>query len=273
MSDPYFQLINRVLTEGKMSNSYKPALLRSMANYGSSGNTDLCVSWSSLAEQFVRYYWPLAVKHHIRQATVPGKEPVVIKLIQYLGVVSKVTVEQFVRRSPRRYRELIDRLSTPGSDCCLDEVVPRFHNLRGDPPALLYSTPSKQQIDLTQDSLNFLTKNHETLRLLSIGRWVKFTEKYSKAPRIYEKIEGRLKRGSVKPYRDALVTSGMAIQCFYCRNQLDSDWAIDHFLPWSFVLDDKLWNLVPSCRGCNSDKSDSIPVDHLDRLFEKNARL
>ena len=26
---------------------------------------------------------------------------------------------------------------------------------------------------------------------------------------------------------------------------------IDHFIPWSFVKDDKIWNLVLSCAECN----------------------
>jgi len=86
MADSYFQLVNRVLTQGQMNNSYKPALLRSLAYYGSTGQHDLTINWSWLAERFAQYYWPLAVKHHIRQATVPGKEPVVIKLIQNLDV-------------------------------------------------------------------------------------------------------------------------------------------------------------------------------------------
>lgn len=35
--------------------------------------------------------------------------------------------------------------------------------------------------------------------------------------------------------------------------------SIDHFLPWSFVGHDELWNLVPTFRNINSRKSDSLP--------------
>lgn len=35
--------------------------------------------------------------------------------------------------------------------------------------------------------------------------------------------------------------------------------SIDHFLPWSFVGHDELWNLIPTFRNINSSKSDSLP--------------
>ena len=36
--------------------------------------------------------------------------------------------------------------------------------------------------------------------------------------------------------------------------------SIDHFLPWSFVGHDELWNLVPTFRNVNSSKSNSLPT-------------
>lgn len=35
--------------------------------------------------------------------------------------------------------------------------------------------------------------------------------------------------------------------------------SIDHFMPWSFVLHDELWNLCPTTKSINSQKSDGIP--------------
>lgn len=34
---------------------------------------------------------------------------------------------------------------------------------------------------------------------------------------------------------------------------------IDHFVPWSFVMNDELWNLMPMDSSLNSSKSDSLP--------------
>ena len=34
---------------------------------------------------------------------------------------------------------------------------------------------------------------------------------------------------------------------------------VDHFIPWSFVMNDELWNLMPMDRGLNSAKSNRLP--------------
>lgn len=34
---------------------------------------------------------------------------------------------------------------------------------------------------------------------------------------------------------------------------------VDHFIPWSFVKDDKIWNFVLSCPTCNVKKNNRVP--------------
>ena len=38
-----------------------------------------------------------------------------------------------------------------------------------------------------------------------------------------------------------------------------NDVSIDHFIPWSYVAHDELWNLVPTTRSLNSKKSNELP--------------
>ncbi len=46
--------------------------------------------------------------------------------------------------------------------------------------------------------------------------------------------------------------------------------SIDHFIPWSFVLHDELWNLVPTFKNINSSKSDNLPdlKTYIDRFCD-----
>ena len=37
------------------------------------------------------------------------------------------------------------------------------------------------------------------------------------------------------------------------------DLSLDHFVPWSFVAHDELWNLVPTTKGANSSKNNDLP--------------
>jgi len=54
----------------------------------------------------------------------------------------------------------------------------------------------------------------------------------------------------------------------------ETNFSVDHFIPWSFVLHDQLWNLLPTERSVNSAKSDMLPdIDaYLDRFCELQFR-
>ena len=45
---------------------------------------------------------------------------------------------------------------------------------------------------------------------------------------------------------------------------------IDHFVPWSYVASDELWNLIPTSRSINSSKSNNLP--RWDAYFDKLCR-
>lgn len=45
---------------------------------------------------------------------------------------------------------------------------------------------------------------------------------------------------------------------------------MDHYLPWSFVAHDQLWNLIPTSPSVNSAKSNNIPSK---RYFDNFVEL
>ncbi len=45
-----------------------------------------------------------------------------------------------------------------------------------------------------------------------------------------------------------------------------SDYEMDHFVPWSFVMNDELWNLMPMVSVLNSQKSNNLP--EWDKFFK-----
>ena len=49
-----------------------------------------------------------------------------------------------------------------------------------------------------------------------------------------------------------------------------SEFDVDHFVPWSFVMNDELWNLMPMDSSLNSSKSNKLPK--WEPFFEKFAR-
>lgn len=55
-----------------------------------------------------------------------------------------------------------------------------------------------------------------------------------------------------------------------------NDSYVDHFIPWSFVKDDRIWNFVLACPRCNLKKHDNLPprnlilkIEHQNTLVER----
>ena len=52
---------------------------------------------------------------------------------------------------------------------------------------------------------------------------------------------------------------------------LPEKYDVDHFIPWSFVMNDELWNLMPMDSTLNSSKNNRLPKwDPFFRLFAEN---
>jgi hypothetical protein len=51
----------------------------------------------------------------------------------------------------------------------------------------------------------------------------------------------------------------------------EGEYALDHFIPWSFVVHDLIWNLLPAAKSVNSSKSNNLPS--LDQFLAPMANL
>ena len=59
------------------------------------------------------------------------------------------------------------------------------------------------------------------------------------------------------------------LKCIYSKEELN-DFALDHFLPWTFVTHNQLWNLIPVTTTANSSKSNNLPsLSYLDDFIEE----
>ena len=62
-----------------------------------------------------------------------------------------------------------------------------------------------------------------------------------------------------KWFNNESIQVGNNSEAFTSENiQKNGTISIDHFIPWSYVYDDELWNLVLSCSTCNLKKSDYL---------------
>ncbi|MFK7950024.1 MAG: HNH endonuclease domain-containing protein [Saprospiraceae bacterium] len=61
------------------------------------------------------------------------------------------------------------------------------------------------------------------------------------------------------------------IRCVYSNEIINEKYSLDHFIPWSFVTHNQLWNLTPITQSVNSQKSNNLPK--LDLYFEPFSNL
>ncbi len=93
-------------------------------------------------------------------------------------------------------------------------------------------------------------------------------------PGIINKLEEPQKRASLnsqKAYWKKFMDAGHQVRTPYGGPVSVDSFALDHFLPWSFVTHDQIWNLIPCDAGINSSKSNKIP--DIDTFITPVARL
>jgi 5-methylcytosine-specific restriction endonuclease McrA len=94
-------------------------------------------------------------------------------------------------------------------------------------------------------------------------------------PAISDKLMRSEQRHSLakqRTYWNRVIDIKGSLKCIYTgREILSGEYDLDHFIPWSFVSHDLLWNLVPADRCINSSKSNKLP--DLGLYLPKLARL
>ena len=78
------------------------------------------------------------------------------------------------------------------------------------------------------------------------------------------------KLNSVRKLWEGILTRNIIYDVFTGEPVVQKKYDIDHFIPWSFVMNDELWNLMPMDSSLNSAKSNKLPM--WDPFFNKFAQ-
>lgn len=82
------------------------------------------------------------------------------------------------------------------------------------------------------------------------------------------------KLGKVRALWEAILSAQPVTDVFTGKQIIPGNYDIDHFIPWSFVMNDELWNLMPMDSSLNSSKSNRLPQwDPFYRRFSDNQYL
>ena len=269
-----------IISEGRRDNTYKFALCKTLLDYCRGHAPDGSarkIKYEYLAGEFLRHYWHQKYKFRMKQDFHTKRQPRIITILE--EVFGDAQSASFRLAGAERKRDAKQRILADvfGHDRQKKGmVVPRLQHVRhGSTTAsvnMFYDYDDDLQvITLHPEAHAFLRHNHKLLTRALLAEWVLYLERVNHGmPKLAAKIDGIKKQSSLKKYKDILYK--YAKNCFYCENELEPDCVhVDHFIPWSYMVDDDMWNLVLACAECNLDKSNSLPKNtYLSGLITRN---
>ncbi len=269
-----------ILRRGRKDNTYKFALARALLEYCRSnrdvGTRD--IKYDYLADKFLEYYWRQECLFKIKQDFHTSKSPRVIQAIREVWKdASPGSFSLAKAADKKRAKEMIlhDVFGHARSKTSL--VVPKFQKLsvgsRAKESRIFYDyDDDEKRIVLTREAFNFFSENYEILKSVVLVEWTRFLERTNDMPKLMTKIySNTAQRVPNIRYRKAL--EAHFDHCFYCCSTLKDSAHVDHFIPWSYIYSDDMWNFVLACSSCNCKKSASVPEEKfLGYLIERNGR-
>ena len=132
------------------------------------------------------------------------------------------------------------------------------------------------QIVINDLWVEYLTKHYKILRDFAFWNLTEFLQKRNpNVPDVPSKLIKPIQRDSLtkqRKYWDSYIEITGGINCIYTgKNIIAKEYDLDHFVPWSFVSHNLLWNLIPSDPSVNSAKSNNLP--QLDKYLQPFASL
>lgn len=286
MKQNFEELFLHIISKGKKDNTYKFALAKFLLDTSLNCNevVDTKISYVDIAEAYLKYYWFQECKYKIKQDFKQSTQPILISIIQkYCGT-------EYIPDSYKKYfkKNQYEKLIIKEIEKkCLSDVIPRFqpidknlfyeHNHIRSLKKFKIPDVNQKYIILKKDSIKFFKDNYQLLHKALILEWAKFLEKTNFTPKLISKIEnlGNTKRSSLNKFKKILFEVGENKNCFYCNKKLEKQHIhVDHFIPWSYVYEDEIWNLVLSCSKCNLVKSDLLAEKvFLKKIKRRNEEL
>ncbi len=270
-------LFNFVFSEScSKRNTYKfgfiKSILDNLFNATISLEGTFFISYEQLFSKFAENYWNLVVKYKLRQMRKDGKTEI-SKIEQILNkVIEENNILAYMEFSSLD-KELKEKIVKESSKECRRNVVGALYE---DMEGFFYEFDLKGKgIFIHPISYEFVLKHKYVLEKLNYYSWAKFLEKINDEEvliKVIEKLElATPKRTDLSIYREILYDEFEENNCFYCGKKLQKGIHVDHFIPWTFVKDDKLWNFVLACPSCNIKKSNKLPSRQaLERLQQRN---
>lgn len=118
------------------------------------------------------------------------------------------------------------------------------------------------QIQIQEEWADYIDRNYEIIQGWVELNLIQYLQRRNPSvPGIVDKLYPPKERNleKVKKYWKLLVSIKPVCEIYGENSLNEKNISIDHFVPWSYVAHDELWNLTPTTRSINSSKSNSLP--------------
>jgi len=268
-------IFSQTLSNKYLMNSYKLYWFAGILEEIKSGNNN--ISFRNIVYRMITRSWYSLLKFKLHF----GYQDRLYVLVQYVQKISSLNEKA-------SESEIIDFLKN-SNDINLNKLIKKFYTfvpyrflspfyyneLKGVPESSKNSTLKNlsvqnpifysiqnESITLLHQWFNYIFENQIIIEGWLNLQLVTFLQKRNpNVPSISEKLSApKLRNLSVAKKFWSIINDNSQIKNIYSGTSVPKNsFSIDHFIPWSFVLHDKLWNLVPISRSMNSIKSDRIP--------------
>ena len=274
--DEYWSLFNYVFSDAcRQTNTYKFGLVKAICDqiYNLHESQDgYYLSYKCIFEKFAENYWNLVSRYHLKQMLYNGtSEYSKVELI-INNITGSLTDENYISFKALSESDAKRVVASVTAECKRYVIGALYSDFEGK----LYSfNISDDGVYLHRDAYAFISKFKPEIEKMNYYSWAKYLEKINdddKIIRLLDKLDlSTPRRNDLSIYRIILNEEFKENVCFYCGTKIDNRTQVDHFIPWSFMKDDKIWNFVLACPTCNVRKSNRIPSElFLNRIIERN---
>ena len=141
-----------------------------------------------------------------------------------------------------------------------DDVVAKSQRFENSCLYAIYG----DEIVINDNWVGYLTEHYSILRDFTFWNLTEFLQKRNpNVPDVPSKLIKPIQRDSLtkqRQYWNTYIETVGSLNCIYTGKQIFArQYDLDHFVPWSFVSHNLLWNLIPADSSINSSKSNNLP--------------
>jgi 5-methylcytosine-specific restriction endonuclease McrA len=269
--------LNNFFFRSNVTMSYKFGLLKSFLENLYMVNEKLELNYDHLFYSFTKIYWNLVIHHSLWQSSSKTQKSSIQKIMEEFAKAYSIPHDLTFDKLPSNVQiEIVRNIKKAGKRYVIgafySDTSKFFYEFDLKQEYLRFNIPVYKFIQRHQRIITYMTNYHLAL----------FLERNNQIPNInylLNKVENVSNRESLNHFLTILYQYEEKV-CFYCGKPLNATKTksnlihVDHFIPWSFVQSDNLWNLVLSCQTCNLKKNDKLAEEvYLNNILGRNEGL